>query len=184
MAQEARVIGTVARLEPVKNLSALLAAFQRMAASMPDVHLVMIGDGSERAGLEQLVSAAGMGRRVHFSGARTDARDLLPAFDAYVNCSITEGISLTVLEAMAARVPVVATRVGGTPEIITDSDTGVLVSPGDPDALARGIMRILAAPRRSLEMAARARQRIEARFSFERMAADYLQTYAAAGGAA
>ena len=112
-ADDAFVIGTAARLDLVKSLDTLIEAF----AALPEIgrrpELCIIGDGPDRSRLEAVAMRAGACARVTFTGHRTDVRYLMPAFDVYVNSSITEGISLTILEAMAAALPVVATRVGG-----------------------------------------------------------------------
>src|SRR5262249_33537673 len=107
------VIGTIARLDPVKDLGTLIRGVARLRTGR-DVHLLVVGDGAERAPLEALAVETGLGPRVHFLGHRDDARALLAGCDAYVNSSISEGVSLTILEAMAACLPIVATRVGGT----------------------------------------------------------------------
>jgi glycosyltransferase involved in cell wall biosynthesis len=113
---ETFVIGTIARLDPVKNLNTLIQA-AGLAAQRRAVRLVIVGDGPEREPLERLARDHG-GARVDFLGHRDDARQWLAGCDAYANSSISEGVSLTILEAMAAGLAVVATRVGGTPEVV------------------------------------------------------------------
>ena len=107
------VVGTVARLDPVKDLGTLIAALAKLDGE-PTIQLVIVGDGSERPALTTMVERNGLSGRVWFAGHREDARDWLQGCDIYANSSIGEGISLTILEAMAARLPIVATRVGGT----------------------------------------------------------------------
>ena len=135
MPADALVVGTVARLDPVKHLQALVEATAQLVGRGRPVHALVVGDGPDRDLLEREARARGLEHAVHFLGHRDDARAYLPGLDVYVNCSISEGISLTILEAMAAGVPVVATAVGGTPEIVTDQ-VGRLVPARDASALA------------------------------------------------
>ena len=107
------VIGTIARLDPVKDLGTLIRAVAELSRHVAAT-LVVVGDGSERAALETLARDLGVSDRVRFLGQRDDAREWLAGCDVYVNSSISEGVSLTILEAMAAALPVIATRVGGT----------------------------------------------------------------------
>ncbi len=137
------VVGTVARLDTVKDLGTCISAIA--AVSLP-TRLLVVGDGPERSSLEALAAELHIRDRVLFLGHRDDAREVLAGCDAYVNSSISEGVSLTILEAMAAGLPVVATRVGGTPEVVTP-ETGVLVPARDPGALARALDRLRQQPR-------------------------------------
>src|SRR5439155_26706916 len=112
------LVGTVGRLDPVKDLPTLLEAFALFRARASEsATLVVIGDGAQREPLEHRARALGLERHVRFAGYRADVQRLLPAFDLYVNSSIHEGVSLTILEAMAASVPVIATHVGGNVEV-------------------------------------------------------------------
>jgi glycosyltransferase involved in cell wall biosynthesis len=175
--QDAFVLGTVARLDAVKDLGTLLRAVAALRRQSQTVFLAIVGEGPERRSLEELARSLGIETGVRFAGQRDDARALLPAFDLYVNSSISEGISLTLLEAMAACRPIVATRVGGTPEVVVDHVTGLLVPSRSPDCLAgavAGLMR--AAPtRRAMGLAGRAR--MEREFSLARMVGDYVRVY-------
>lgn len=136
----ATLIGSVGHLRPEKAYEVLLEAATELS---PEVHVLVAGEGSERAKLERLRSHLGLDRRVHLPGARRDVADVLSALDVAVCCSDFEGGPLSVMEYMAASLPVVATRVGGLPELIIDGETGLLVPPRDPHALARGIERLL-----------------------------------------
>ena len=129
--QDAFVVGTVGRLDPVKNLPALLRAHAALVAEQPAARLVIVGDGPERGALEAEVQRLGLGATVMLTGYRSDVRAIMPAFDVYANTSTYEGVSLTILEAMAAALPVVATRVGGNPEVVVDHETGRLVASRD-----------------------------------------------------
>src|SRR6185295_3124444 len=153
------VVGTVARLDPVKDLGTLIEAASEVSAVAPIVILV-VGDGPERARLESLAATRGLASRVRFLGHRDDARRCLAACDAYVNCSVSEGVSLTILEAMAASLPIVATAVGGTPEVI-DASCGLLVQSRDRRALASAMIELAQRPNLRTKLGAAARQRVE-----------------------
>ncbi len=170
------VVGTVARLDPVKDLHTLIRAMGRQDLQRARMMLLVIGDGSERAGLEASARDVGAETSIRFLGHREDARDLLAACDLYANSSISEGISLTILEAMAAGLPVVATRVGGTPEIV-DPTCGRLVPSRDPDALASSLAALaLDAPLRQT-LGREARARVEQHFTLDRMVREYRNLY-------
>jgi glycosyltransferase involved in cell wall biosynthesis len=175
----ALVVGTVARLDPVKDIPTLIRAVaQRHNADLPTI-LLVIGEGSERAHLEASAREVGTASSVRFLGHRDDARDLLAACDLYANSSISEGISLTILEAMAAGLPVVATRVGGTPEIV-DASCGRLVPSRDPDALAATLTALAQDAPLRLALGREARARVEQRFTLDRMVREYRDLYHAA----
>ena len=170
------VIGTVARLDPVKDLTSLIDALALPPLVQRQTVLVVVGDGPERGRLEGLVSERGLAGRVHFLGHRDDARAWLAGFDVFANSSISEGISLTVLEAMAAGLPVVATSVGGTPEIITEA-CGRLVPARRPERLGMALGALGDDLRLRSALGAAARVRVEQHFAIERMAGRYLDMY-------
>jgi glycosyltransferase involved in cell wall biosynthesis len=176
------VIGTIARLDPVKDLETLIRAVAQVSEASnlgPGVRsplLIIVGDGSERARLENVAAELRVTSCVRFLGHRDDARDYLAACDIYANSSITEGVSLTILEAMAAGVPVVATRVGGTPEVI-DQTCGRLTPPRDPAAFASAVMELAADPALRLRLGQRGRQVVETRFTLDRMVRQYRCAY-------
>jgi glycosyltransferase involved in cell wall biosynthesis len=174
---ETLVVGTIARLDPVKHLEALLAAAARArTADGPPILVVVIGDGPERAALDERAAALGISDHVRFLGRRDDARRWLAGMDVYVNSSVSEGISLTILEAMAAGLPVVATRVGGTPEIV-DETSGVLVPARDVPAIAGALAELGADAARRRALGAAARARVESAFTLDRMVAAYRDIY-------
>ncbi|MBI2221532.1 MAG: glycosyltransferase [Acidobacteria bacterium] len=179
--EHATVVGTVARLDAVKDLGTLIQGFAALPAAGQDDLLVIAGDGPELESLREQCRAAGVGGRVRFVGHQSDVRAILPAFDAYANSSVHEGVSLTILEAMAASLPVVATRVGGTPEVIVDGETGVLVPPRAPRAIARALASVLARPDRGQRLGEAGRFRVEAHFHIDQMLAAYLREYEAGG---
>ncbi len=136
------VIGVVGRLVPQKGYPVLLEAMARVAAEHPNAHLVIIGEG-EQDGLRAQAQGLGIDRCVHLVGARSDVPELLAAMDLFASSSLWEGFPAVIVEAMTARVPVVATDVSGTRELIEDGVTGLLAPPGDPEALARAIVRVI-----------------------------------------
>jgi L-malate glycosyltransferase len=176
IADDTVVVGTVARLDPVKDLMTLIRAIGQQADRHPPMLLLVIGDGSERERLESCAREVGVESAVRFLGHREDARELLAACDLYANSSISEGISLTILEAMAARLPVVATRVGGTPEIV-DASCGRLVPSRDPGALAAALAALAADPGLRQALAETARARVEQHFTLDRMVREYRDLY-------
>jgi glycosyltransferase involved in cell wall biosynthesis len=173
------VIGTVGRLDPVKNLPLLLQAQAVLASKHPTARSVIIGDGPERAALEATAASLGIDHLVTFAGYRSDVRALMAAFDVYVNCSTYEGVSLTILEAMAAGLPVIATPVGGNPEVVIDQETGLLV-PGLGRVIADAIARLAADRQHSRLMGDAGRWRVIRHFSIARMVDDYARAYCGA----
>jgi glycosyltransferase involved in cell wall biosynthesis len=158
--------GTVSRLDPVKGVDYLLRAF----AQVRDGQLVVIGDGPERTTLHALADGLGLTGRVHWAGYRSDVPKLLPALDIFVQPSLHEGLPNAVLEAMAAGLPVVATKVGGTPEAVLDGVTGVLVPARDPVALAEAITALHHDPDQRHRLGQAGVERVEQNFSVEHMA--------------
>ena len=169
------IAAAIGRLDPVKDLSVLLDAFAQL--SQREARLVIIGDGPEAQHLLSHATTHGLEGRVQFLGYRQDVRELYPGVDLLVNTSISEGISLTLLEAMAACVPIVATAVGGTPEVVVDGVTGLLVPPRSPSAVAIALDELLQSPDRRRHMSIAGRARVEEFFTFERMASLYFAAY-------
>lgn len=176
LSPRAFVVGTVGRLDPVKNLPVLLRAHAVLVAERPDAQLVLVGEGAERAALQAEARNLGIAGSVHFVGYRQDVRVLMSAFDVYVNCSTYEGVSLTILEAMASTLPVVATRVGGNAEVVVDHETGRLV-PGYPRALAGALLDLARNPVGRHTMGEAGRWRVKRHFSMERMVRQYASAY-------
>jgi glycosyltransferase involved in cell wall biosynthesis len=143
VAETTRVVGSIAALTPEKAHADLLYAAQRVLAKRGDVRFLVVGEGRLRAGLEGLAARLGIADRVVFTGFRPDAADLLRAFDVFVMSSSSEGLGTSIMDAQAAGVPVVATRVGGIPEIVEDGASGLLVPPRSPELLADAILRML-----------------------------------------
>ncbi|WKZ27359.1 MAG: glycosyltransferase [Candidatus Paceibacterota bacterium] len=164
------LIGTIANAYPAKDLPTYIRAALHFN---PQAHWIIVGDGPERPALEQLIRRLDLQSRVHIIGQRQDAKMLIPAFDVFVLASVKEGFPWALLEAMAAKVPSVATRVGGIPEIITDGEDGLLVEPQNPAALAQRIHTLVAEERLAHDIVIAAHQRIVTRFSLQSMIAAY-----------
>jgi glycosyltransferase involved in cell wall biosynthesis len=172
-----RLILAVGSLTRQKDHAVLIEAFQRVARRASGVHLAIAGEGPLRTALERQVNDAGLTDRVHLLGARSDAVDLIAAADAFALASVREGLSITLLEAMRAGCPVVATRVGGSPEAIEHGASGWIVEPRDPRALSEALLELLGDPVHAAECARSARQCWQERFTAERMVADTEELY-------
>jgi sugar transferase (PEP-CTERM/EpsH1 system associated) len=170
-------LGTVGRLDPVKNQASLLATLSSLAPRFPGLRLTVVGDGPLRASLEAQAASLGLTGRVSFTGARSDTPDLLRSFDLFVLPSVNEGISNTILEAMATGLPVVAGRVGGNPELVVDGVTGRLYDPADPEALEQALLPYLTDPALRRAHGEAARDRVVQNFSLDAMIARYQSLY-------
>jgi glycosyltransferase involved in cell wall biosynthesis len=174
------VIGTVSRLdEPKKGLAVLLQALANLAGrdGVPAWQCLLVGDGPARERLRSLAEELGLRERVVFAGMRRDVPSLLSAMDVFVCPSLYEGFGIAIVEAMAAGRPVIASAVGGIPEIVVHEDTGLLVPPGDAVALADAIVALLAHPDRARAMGARGRARAREKFSMETAVQRHQQLY-------
>ena len=179
ISEDAPVIGTVANLTPKKDQATLLAAVDRLRGQLPDVELVIIGSGPLDAELRAEARRREMDAYVHFLGSRDDVADLLPGFDVFTLSSRYEGLPISMLEAMAAGVPVVVTAVGGIPEAITDGVHGRLVPPGDAHALTDGLHAVLSDVEVAGRLASAGRDRVAAAFSIDRAVRVSEERYAA-----
>jgi glycosyltransferase involved in cell wall biosynthesis len=166
------LVGIVGRIFPIKNHRLFLEAAAQVAAELETARFLVVGDGVLRPAMEEYARTLGLGDRVIFTGWRRDLPLIYPDLDVLVVCSDNEGTPVSAIEAMAAGCPVVATRVGGLPDLIAEGETGCLVPPRDPAALAAGILRLL----RDREMARRlgeaARASVAERFTVERLCGD------------
>jgi len=163
------VVGTAARFAVQKGLSYFLEAAAALAPLFPQMRFLLIGDGPERPALEKLASRLSLPGRLTLCGHRNDLPRLLAGIDIFVLPSLTEGFSLTLLEAAAAGCAVVATRVGGVPEVITDGVHGLLVPPADAVALARAVAALARNPELARRLARACRERVITEFTLERM---------------
>jgi glycosyltransferase involved in cell wall biosynthesis len=167
------LVGTAAIQRPQKALHVLLEAFARVRA---DAHLALAGDGECRPELERQAADLGIAARTHFLGLRDDVDGILAAVDVAAMSSDFEGTPLFAFECMAAGTPVVATAVGGLPDMLEDGRSAILVPRRDPAALAAGIERLLAAPAEREALAAEARRRLE-RYEIDAVAARFADLY-------
>jgi glycosyltransferase involved in cell wall biosynthesis len=168
---------SVARLSSVKDPVTLLLATRRVLDREPGFRLDLAGDGPLRFEVEQAIVRLRLGGAVRMHGAIDDVRPVLSGASFFVLASTSEGVSLTLLEAMAVGLPVVATRVGGTPEVVDHGVTGVLVPPRAPEALADAMLWMLRQPGQRERMGRLARCRVEDRFDVRRTVAAYEQMY-------
>lgn len=172
------VVGSVGRLVPIKDHGTLLSAASILADRSIDVRVLLVGTGPSMADLERQASRLdNLHGRVYFVGASEEVPDLLNAMDVYVQPSLGEGMSNTLIEAMATGLPVLATRVGGNPEIIEDSRTGWLFAPGDIGSLANHLEQLFRGIESRRVLGSAARKSIVTRFDFERMIANYRTLY-------
>jgi glycosyltransferase involved in cell wall biosynthesis len=174
-------VGITAQFAPEKDHATLLRAWARVEAEAPGARLFLVGRGDGEAELRRLSAALGLSRVV-FTGWRDDIPRVLAGLDAFVMTSTREGLGSSVMDAMACGLPVVATRAGGLPELVTDGEDGLLVPPGDPGALAPALLRIAREPGLARRLGAAARLRAESLFSVERMTAEYVAFYRRALG--
>ncbi len=171
------LIGCVGHLTPEKGQAFLIRGFSEILKTHPDSRLAVVGEGPLRAGLELLIRELGLRGRVVLTGFVSDLDDLLPGFDLLVHPSLAEGLGSVLLQAMSHQVPLCASRTGGIPEAVIDGETGFLFSPGDPEALARSVLRARSNPDRARRQAERAFARVQSDFSVERMVADTFRVY-------
>ena len=175
------VIGTVGRMERVKDPLTLARAFVRLTQTVPEMRhrlrLVMVGDGTVKPEVVACIEKAGLVGQVWLPGSLNNVHEILRGLDLFVLPSLAEGISNTILEAMASGLPVLATRTGGNPELVDDGETGSLVPPGDPDALADGMLTYVRQEAVRLQHGRRARQVAVERFSLASMVDQYAALY-------
>jgi glycosyltransferase involved in cell wall biosynthesis len=168
----------VGRFEAAKDYSTMIAAFARLASERPRSQLLLVGKGSLQDEVEKLIRQGGLEGRVRLLGVRRDVPELLSAADGYVLSSAWEGMPVALLEAAAVELPIVATRVGGVPEVVEDGTTGLLVPPGNPAALADTMVRLESlSPEARADMGRRGRTSVEHRYGTERVMQMWDQLY-------
>ena len=178
------VVGAVGRMIPIKDHVTLVKAFAELTKLMPDgrrARFVLIGDGPLKAECERLAQESGIERQCWFAGRRDDVAQLIQSFDVFCLTSLNEGINNTVLEAMASGLPVIATAVGGNPELVLDGETGCLVPPASVEALARALLRYAQDSELRARHGRNGRARAEAAFSLTAMVNGYLDLYGRSG---
>jgi glycosyltransferase involved in cell wall biosynthesis len=172
IADAAPFIGMVGRLVPIKDVPTFLRAACLVRAARPEARFALVGDGEERPALERLARDLGLDGSVAFLGWRHDLAPVYGDLDLVVNASRNEGTPVALIEALAAARPVVATRVGGTPDLIGEDERGRLVSAGDPEALARAILETLSGAEAARARALAGRDHVLARHSSQRLVRD------------
>jgi len=179
IAPDTFVVGTVGRLMPIKGFEYLIEAFAqfRRQPGRQESKLVIVGDGPLRAVLGQCAESHGVSRDVKFLGMRTDVYNVMRAFDVFALSSLHEGMPMVLLEAMALGVPIVASRVGGIPEILEDRREALLVPARDAGALAREIEVLAGSPELRTELIGAARGRVETQFSIKASATSMRELY-------
>lgn len=173
----ARVMVVVATFKRQKGHRYLIEAAAPVVARHPDLHILLVGDGELRDALRAQTREAGLEGHIHFLGSRHDVPELLAASDCFVLPSLWEGLSMALVEAMAASLPVIATAVSGTNQVMVGGETGLLVPPGDSHRLAEAMLAMLADPARASAMGAAARLRVESYFSARKQAEDHIALY-------
>ncbi|MBC7481990.1 MAG: TIGR03088 family PEP-CTERM/XrtA system glycosyltransferase [Rhizobacter sp.] len=175
------LVGTVGRMQAIKAQTDLARAFIRALELAPDLRtrlrLVMVGDGPLRAESQALLESAGVAHLAWLPGERNDVPSVMRGLDCFALPSLSEGISNTILEAMASELPVLATSVGGTPDLVVDGETGELVPAGDVEALALALVRMARDPARAAAMGREGRSVATRRFSLPAMVAAYKGLY-------
>jgi glycosyltransferase involved in cell wall biosynthesis len=174
---EGYVIGTISRLSEEKGLLNLIEAMRLLLKENGDYRLIIIGDGPQKESLQMLIDKAGLSGKILLTGYRNAAYHYLPLFKVFVLPSLTEGLPITILEAMQAEVPIAASGVGGIPEVLGHGESGILLEPGMPGAIADAIAYLRSHPQEADMMRKKARAVARERYSSRRMAEDYLRVY-------
>lgn len=182
LSPDASVIGIVARLDPIKNHVMLLRAFKRVLNQIPDTYLLIVGDGPEERKLKTLADSTDVVDKTIFLGARSDVAELLHIFDVFALSSFSEGTSVTLLEAMGAGLPIVATRVGGNPEVIKDQESGYLVENDNDQEMAAMLIKLLQDPQMRQKMGQVGQKRAQTMFSLDKMVNAYTSLYLKVSG--
>ncbi len=175
--KNSKIIGTVSRLSKEKDQKTLIDAVKIVSKNRNDIRFLFVGDGPMRNELEEYSIKNGLKECVTFLGFKKDVAESLKNIDIFVLSSLTEGISVSLLESMAAGKPAIVTNVGGNPEIVVDGETGILVPSKDPQKMAESIMKIIQNPDLAKKMGRAGRKRVEGKFSLQRMVREYEQIY-------
>ena len=182
LGREDWVVGMVARMDPVKGHTVLLDALAGRMKGTPALKCLLVGDGRLRPDLEARVSKEGLGKRILFTGFRRDVAEILNCVDVLVLPSFSEGLPMILLEAMACRVPVVASRVGGIPEVVSHGYNGLLVPPGEADPLGEALFYLMRHKKEAGCMGEAGWARIQGEFSLRKEAEAYERLYLACLG--
>ena len=177
VSSDSALVGFVGRLTGVKNPSLFIEAARRVVPQIPHARFVFVGDGELRPALERQVSAWGLTQQVLFAGWRANMPAVYADLDLLALTSLNEGTPVTIIEALAAGIPVVATAVGGVPDVVASQEMALLVPSGDAGALARTIIQLLCAPERAHALALSGQRNVLARFDVARLANDIQSLY-------
>lgn len=162
---------------PVKNHKLLIEAFSNVEKLIPQTFLWLVGDGAERPKIEEMVKSKQLMGKVRFLGIRSDIPNILAQADIFVLCSNSEAFPVSILEAMASGLPVIATAVGGVPEAVIDGETGILVPPNNPEALSKAMLKLTTNPTFRQQMGMNARQRAISLFDINQTVREYERLY-------
>ncbi len=183
LAPDDPVFGCVTRFDPIKRIETMLQALHVLASRNPRLTLLLVGGGAEEERIRGLAAAMGLRRQVIFTGLLENSGRIYPALDLYVSTSLKEGLPLSLVEAMGAGLAVVATDVPGHRDVVVHGETGLLVPPEDPVALAGAISSLLADPERRRRMGEAGRRRVQQEFTIEPMVECTAQIYRRASAA-
>ncbi len=172
-----RYIGTVSRLEPIKNQTMMINAFYKAKQTLPDIKLVLIGDGAKMQGLKELATSLRVEQDVIFTGFLDNPQRYISLFDIFLLSSFSEGTSMTLLEAMSLSKPCVVTNVGGNPEIVIHDKTGFVVPSDDADIFSNSIVQLLSDDEKRVELGRLGRIRFLEKFSATQMIEKYQSLY-------
>jgi glycosyltransferase involved in cell wall biosynthesis len=172
-----KVLISIGRLTEAKDQITLLSAMELLKKQGRNIFLIVVGDGELRIPLEKEIAQKDLTHCVYLAGSRSDVYRLLPGADAFILSSKREGVPMSILEAMAAGLPVIATKVGGIPEVIKDGQNGILVPPEDQNSLANAICRILDDPGFAANLGSRARTTVEENYSIQAVTEAYTKIY-------
>lgn len=171
------LIFQVARLDYLKDHATAIRTLARVSRQCPQAHLILVGEGPELSKIQGLIREQKLEHRVHLLGLRKDIPKLLAAADVFLLTSISEGIPVTIIEAMASGLPVVSTNVGGVSEVVEEGKTGLLAPAGDDDLLAKNILKLIATPQLAKELGEQGLSRAKEHFSEAKMHSGFLKTY-------
>ena len=171
------VMGTISRLDPIKNQKMMIMAFAELARNFSNIHLLIIGDGPERESLQQLTRELLIEDNVCFTGFIVNPQRYLPMFDIFLLSSLSEGTSMTLLEAMSCAIPAVVTNVGGNPEIVINNETGIVTENDNMTAYSAAIQKLLENSELCISMGNAAKSRFDKLFSIEKMQEAYSSLY-------
>ena len=167
----------IANVLGARGIQFMLDAMPAVLTAVPDAHYLIVGDGDYRPELEAQVAQLAIGERIHFAGQRSDVADLLAASDLFVLPTLTDALPTVLMEAMALHLPLLATAVGGVPEMVENGDNGLLVPPGSADQLAQATIALLQDEAKRREMGENGRLLVEQKFNIQRQAAELALLY-------